>query len=293
MYSELRVLLILVTAAAALASGWFALSAVTASLMVFREGRPSQATPSDSAAQQPDAGSATPRQDSSRAKRALPSGFLYVWVWPATLTLLAMLCCAALIGVFSVGGGGDEAAIAEGRWSFSPQPPPPEGGILLHSPASEVKAPLFWSLLGVAAFCMGVFGSGMEPFNRLWTLIVGVGFILITGLLAWNNATLRVSADLTGLRSSSALGWRQVRWDLVKNVELREITPTTYHLGGDQLAFPGISTMSFVFSDADGRTLLHMSTKMQPKEDVRRFFDLVRERTGLFPYLHNVKVPNL
>jgi hypothetical protein len=218
---------------------------------------------------------------------------LYIWVWPATLALLAMLCCAALIGVFSVGGGGDEAAIAEGRWSFSPQPPPAEGGILLHSPASEVKAPLFWSLLGVAAFCMGVFGSGMEPFNRLWMLVVGFGFILITGLLAWNDATLRIHADSTGLRSSSALGWRQVRWDLVKNVELREISPVTYRFEGDRLAFPGSSTKSFVFSDADGRTLLHMSTKMQPKEDVRRFFDLVRERTGLIPLFHNIKVPDL
>jgi hypothetical protein len=151
MYSELRVLLILVTTTAALASGWFALSAVSASLMVLREGRPSQAMPSDTAAQQPDAGSVTAREFSERAKRALPSGFLYVWVWPATLVLLTMLCCAALIGVFSVGGGGDEAAIAEGRWSFSPQPLPAEDGILLHSPASEVKAPLFWSLLGLAA----------------------------------------------------------------------------------------------------------------------------------------------
>jgi hypothetical protein len=293
MYSELRVALILLAAAAALASGWFALSAVSASLAVLREGRPSQATPSDAVVQQPDAGSATAPQYPNRAKRARPSGFLYVWIWPATLTLLAMLCCAALIGVFSVGGGGDEAAIAEGRWSFSPQPPPAEGGILLHSPASEVKAPLFWSLLGLAAFCVGVFGPNMEPFSRLWALLAGVAFMLITGLLAWNNATLRVHADSTGLRSSSALGWRQVRWDLVKSMELREITPTTYHLGGDQLAFPGSTTKSFVFSDADGRTLLHMSTKMQPKEDVRRFFDLVRERTGLFPFLHNVEIPDL
>jgi len=225
-----------------------------------------------------------------------PSGFLYVWIWPATLTLLAMLCCAALIGVFSVGGGGDEAAIAEGRWSFSPQPPPAEGGILLHSPASEVKAPLFWSLLGLAAFCVRRIWSHMEPFSRLWALLAGVAFMLThrAAGLEQRHAPCPCRFD-AGLRSSSAIGWRQVRWDLVKSMELREITPTTYHLGGDQLAFPGSNHQVLrLLGCGPVAPLLHMSTKMQPKEDVRRFFEtLVRERTGLFPFLHNVEIPDL
>jgi len=154
-----------------------------------------------------------------------------------------------------------------------------------------VKAPLFWSLLGLAAFCVGVFGPNMEPFSRLWLCWPASRSLLITG--CWlDNATLRVHADSTGLRSSSAIGWRQVRWDLVKSMELREITPTTYHLGGTSSRSPAAPPSPSSSRMRTGRTLLHMSTKMQPKEDVRRFFDLVRERTGLFPFLHNVEIPD-
>jgi hypothetical protein len=319
MYSELRVVLILLAIAATLVSGWFAKTAVSANLAALRGWRRTEGRLVGMAArdnleiefgQEPDTRRVTAAadhtlllapfqrvtvyEDPSDPKRARLGGFLQLWLWPATITLLTAVCCLALAGAFSLGrGAGAKEAIAEGRWSFSPQPPAVESGIVLRAPASEVKAPLFWSLLGVAAFCCGAFASSMSPFTRLWALLAGVVFMVITGMLAWNNGTLRISADSRGLRSSSALGWRQVRWEQVKSVELREVSPVTYSMEGNRLPFPGRTTKSFVFYDSSGRTVLHMSTQMQPKEDLGRFFRLCQERTGLILHFRTVEVPDI
>ena len=71
---------------------------------------------------------------------------------------------------------------------------------------------------------------GETPRELLGSLLAGVVFMLVTGMLAWHNGTLRVAADSMGLRSGSALGWRQVRWEQVKNVDLREISPFTFRM---------------------------------------------------------------
>jgi len=50
---------------------------------------------------------------------------------------------------------------------------------------------------------------------------------------------------------------------------------------------------SIVFADASGRTPLHMSTQMQPRDAVRRLFDLCAARTGLAEQFRRIAVPDL
>jgi hypothetical protein len=114
-----------------------------------------------------------------------------------------------------------------------------------------------------------------------------------TWALALNNFTLRICADASGLRANSALGWRVVRWDLVKGVERRELYTEQRRFGRSSLAWPGSSTQSIAFTGADGVTLLRMSTEMQPPEGVTRLFDLCAVHTGSSEHFRRIAVPDL
>jgi hypothetical protein len=194
------------------------------------------------------------------------------------------VACVAFAGTLAVGRGETTAgATPRAGWRFSPPPPAQASDIVVHPPTSEGRTPLFWSLLGVAAFACGVFAPIGTPFQRLGPMLLGLGFMLLTWGLALHTSTLRISAGENGLRATSALGWREVRWDQIRSVERRATTSTrrpAFDLR-EKLPFPGNTARSIVFGDAYGFALLRMSDKMQPRSTVQRLMELVEARTGL------------
>jgi hypothetical protein len=312
MHSEVRLTLVLVAAAAMLVSGWFAYAAVSANVATLGHWRRLEGTVVGIGSpdyievelgRDPDtrrvraAGEhtlglgflrrVTVYEDPADPGRHRAGGVLQLWLWPATLAALAAVFCLATFAAFSTGRGP-----ARGGWNLSPPPAFAPSRIVIARPASETRAPLFWSLLGVVAFGCGILASGMSPFSRLWALLAGGLFMLGTWTLALHNRTYRVSADSAGLRAASVLAWREVRWEPVKSVECREVYPTNYRFSGKTMPFPGRTTKSIVFAGANGRSLLRMSTRMQPRDDVRRLFELCAERTGLTEQFRRIEVPD-
>jgi len=321
MYSEVRVAILLLLTVATTVSGWFAATEISTRIAVLRTWQRSEgrlytlASPNtveiefgrDTDERRVVAATVdhvlflagtervTAYTDPSDPKRVRIGGLLQWWLWPATLALTAVVFCVVLGVTFSFVRSRDAGnAMATGKWSFASPPAEEPTQIVMHAPPSEAKWPLFWSVLGFAAFCCGVLITSMGPFQRLWSISAGGLFIMVTFMLSLYNYTLRISADSLGLRVTSALGWRDVPWKLVKGVELREVSPAVpYSINGKLLPFPGRTTRSYVFTGAGGNTLFRMSIHMQPPEDRRRFFELCRERTGLVEMFNHLYVPDI
>jgi hypothetical protein len=322
MDTRLRVALTLLAAAAALLSLCFATAAASHSLSVLRTWQPLEGTLRGLASpdhieveigRDPDTRRVTAAADHMIGLQFLQQatvyadpvnpgrfrlgGFLQFWLWPATLTLLALIGALAAFVARSAGSRtAADTGPAPRRWSFSPPPATPAGDtvIVVRRPASEAWMPLAFSALGLVTFAIGVLVPQMSRFERLQPLLLGLAFLTGTVLLSLHNHTLRIAATDRGLHAASALGWKFVPWEEVKGVEDRQAYPVVRRPTiGDPLAFPGRATRSIVFANARGRPLLRMSTRMQPPSDVRRLFELCHARTGLSVTSRRIDVPDL
>lgn len=319
MYPEVRLALVVIAAAAALVSGWFAGKAVRANLGVLHGWRRTQgivrgiaprngveveigaapdlrrvAAPVEHRIGASFLDTVTVYLDPQDPGRARIGGLLQMWLWPASMALLCGFVCLLLIGALAMGRGGAPVdARPDASWRFSPPPEPDPGAIVVRRPESEGKAPLLWSLLGIAAFACGVFAPLGSPFQRLVPLAIGLAFTLGTWGLALYNRTMKVSAGQQGLLATSALGWRQVRWEQIRSVELRETISAQrkpFHQTAE-LPFPGNMASSIVFADGQGFTLLRMSENMQPPEALRGLIQMCEARTGLHRQLRHITLP--
>ena len=119
MHAEVRLILILVVSAM-LVKGWFAKTAISSSARTVRDRRRSEGTLRHCYCRADDGADALPSRDGLRGSGR---------------SLLIAIFCAIGIAAFTLGRG--EASATFG-WNFSPMA---EGGIVVHAPASEVKAP--------------------------------------------------------------------------------------------------------------------------------------------------------
>ncbi len=320
MYTEVRLALVVIAAAAVLVSGWFTREAVNANRAALHgwqrtEGILRGAAPHDAleveVGTEPDTrrvaaqvehmfglsstGVVTVYLDPADPGRARIGGILQMWLWPATAALLCGLGCLALAATLTLGRAPvapDRAPSA--RWRLSRPPAAEAGEIVTRAPKSEGRAPLFWSLLGLAAFASGAFAPAGSPFQRLTPLLIGLVFVLGTWGLALHNTTLRITAGEKGLRETSALGWREVAWEQIRSVERRETTSTRRPAFDirEKLPFPGNTARSIVFADSYGFALLRMSDRMEPRAAVRRMLDLCESRTGRQMQFRHLNVPD-
>jgi len=161
---------------------------------------------------------------------------------------------------------------------------PPDSEIRLRRPASEWKAPIFWSLLGVVAFLSAVLAHSGELMQRISLGSVGFLFMVAMWALAVMSKSTEISADQDGLRKTTAFGSWTVGWDQVGSVEQERTifgrSENTLRSGSDT-SFPGREVTMIVFRDHNGRKLLSMSPKMEPAKMRLRLLDLCAERTGL------------
>lgn len=219
--------------------------------------------------------------DSSRVRTG---GLLQMWLWPAGLILAVVMFVGASVGA---------AVVRQGM--FSPPPPQLETEIRVHLPSSEWKAPLFWSLLGAAALAIGVLSRSAGHIQRMSLSYVGVLFMLAMWVLAADTKTTEISADRHVLRKTSALGWREIRWEQVGSVAQEH---TIFGRGQSILrtrdrSFPARDVTTIVFRSRSGRRLLSMSPNMQPEKLMVRLLDTCAERTGLRLEFRTNYAPNL
>jgi hypothetical protein len=213
--------------------------------------------------------------DPADPTRMTMGGLLQMWLWPAGLAGAALLFLGGALAVAS--------ATHIGGWMFTPAPPPLLTDIRVFRPASEWKAPLVWSLLGVAAIACSIWIRTGTRIHHLGVGSIGLLFVLLMWSLSLDNATTEISADASALRKTTAFGWRQVPWEQVGAVEERTMVfgrGKSLLRGGKDYSFPGNQSTALVFADAGGSTLISASAKMQPRESMRQLLDLCASRTG-------------
>jgi hypothetical protein len=224
-----------------------------------------------------------------------PGGLLQIWLGPAALLLLTLFFFACALAAVRVGRTGDETGYGASRWMMNESPPPLDTNLRVHRPASEWKAPLFWSLLGVGMAACGVFARSGAPLPRLGAFSLGCLWVLLMAALSLHNGTTEVAADAHGLRETSAFGWRDVPWGDVTSVETREVIAANRRAFSvrDILPIPGRTTRSLVFAGRGGRTLMRLSVHMQPRDTMRRLLDFCAARTGLHEQFQRIVVPDI
>lgn len=204
-------------------------------------------------------------------------GFLQMWLWPSVLALASVLLLS--IGIVAARAGTNSSGAG---WSLSAPPPPINTEIRVHPPASEWKAPLFWSLLGVAALASGVLLRSGPIVARVWLGVIGVSFMLAMGAMALEKATTEISADSERIRKTNAFGWAEARWEQVARLERVEVTQKETRTFGVMRMDLGTlaHTESYVFRQHNNRALLRMSIQMVPAGQMRQLLDLCRKKTG-------------
>ncbi|MCU1232780.1 MAG: hypothetical protein JWP63_747 [Candidatus Solibacter sp.] len=216
--------------------------------------------------------------DPTRVKTA---GLLQMWLAPAEMAGLLILLLAAVWLAASLGTVPSSAS-TPGSWQFVPSPGPRIDGIRLYSPSRQWKIVVGWSMLGVGMVVLVAIGKDNRQASRLAYMLLGSAFAIGLWMYAWHTKSLELSANGQGLRMTSALGWRDVPWEMVRGVELQEIF-TTYYNGNMrmwELPFPGSTARVYSFNDQRGRTLLSFSPELAPKDGLKQLFDLCAQRTG-------------
>src|SRR5262249_4299425 len=123
-------------------------------------------------------------------------GFLQLWLWPAGLLLASAVLLGGAAAASRVGrGSAIDGAESAGRWMFTPPPPPLDTDIRVYRPETEWRAPLFWSLLGVAAFAIAVGVRSAPLVSRVGMGSAGLGFVILMAALSLANKTTEISAD--------------------------------------------------------------------------------------------------
>src|SRR5205807_7389295 len=87
------------------------------------------------------------------------------------------------------------------------------------------RAPLFWSLLGIAALASGILSRSAPIAPRVGFAIIGALFMLAMWAMSLEAKTIQIRADSHRIRKSSAFGWIEVPWERVAGVELEEVIP--------------------------------------------------------------------
>jgi hypothetical protein len=316
MYTEVRIALVLVALAVAALAAWLAWPAVVDNLAALRswtrtEGRVYSVennrveiefgtdpetrrvwVPADHQFFLPEYGVQV-YVDPADPARARMAGLLQMWLRPAALALIVAAFLGLALAAARVGRGDRAAGYGRGHWTLSTPPPPLQTEVRVYRPASEWKAPLFWSVLGLGAAALGLFAPAVTPLARIGYVLLGGLWIVLTASLSLYNGTTQVAADAHGLLETSAFGWRDLRWEEVGGVETRELVPTTRRNFSEAMPFPGRTTRSLVFTDRDGRALMRLSVAMQPRDDMRRLLEVCAARTGLHEQFRQIKVPDL
>ena len=222
--------------------------------------------------------------DPADAQHVRTGGLLQMWLMPVGLALVAAVLLSAGAMAANLGRGQvAQSDVATGSWMFSDAPAPQQADIRVYRPASEWKAPLGWSILGLALLACALFVRPASLLPRLGAGGAGMLFTLAMWGLAFQSKTTEVTADNSGMLTTSAFGWQRIRWEQVGGVAQEQTVfgRGEWILGRRDNSFPGRNIKIVVFRDKSGRQLATMSPGMEPRKNMRRLLDVCADRTGL------------
>jgi hypothetical protein len=175
-------------------------------------------------------------------------------------------------------------ASSPGAWVHFQPPPWHEPAVV--SVRSGVWSALKWGL-GAAILVTGVV---MQWSSRTGTLLSRVGLcsvaLFVAGVLsviALDRATYRIEADSTGLRESSAVGWKVTPWTMLRGA----VEETAHHYSGG--SWGGRSTLKLdypthrvYFTDDQGEEIVSIGDDLDAQQG-KALLGHVLARTGLRP----------
>jgi hypothetical protein len=212
------------------------------------------------------------------------AGLLQMWAFSASMLgwMLPLIAVGLLALRLGTGGEPVDPDHAPSHWMFTPAPVPLAGGVILRSPPSYWKIALCWSMLGVVlAVSPRIFGYDESLIITVSGTITGAAFAFSLWIMAWRDATLTLSANDHGVRLISITGWKDVPWESIRGLELQRTYETYYRGRGMwELPSPGSVLTSYVFTDSNGRTLLHFGLDLIPDEGRVKLFELCKAHTG-------------
>jgi hypothetical protein len=171
-----------------------------------------------------------------------------------------------------------------GMWVHFQAPPWHEPAVV--SARSGAWTTLKWGL-GAAILIVGVV---MQWTSRTGGLLSRVGLgsvaLLVSGVLsvcALHRATYRIEADSTGLRESSAVGWRMTPWPVLRGA----VEETVYRAEGKMSSARGSSLLysahhRVYFTDGQGEEVVSIGDDLDPQQG-KALLAHVLARTGLQP----------
>jgi hypothetical protein len=167
-----------------------------------------------------------------------------------------------------------------GAWTFFQDPP-------WHEPAFVAARSTAWpTVMWGLGTAVGVFGFVMLWTSHAESLLGRVGIssvvlflAIVFSVLTLNRATYRIEADSTGVRESSAVGWKMTPWTLLRGA-VDETVHEAGHSYSRQQYKPSSTTHRVYFTDDQGEEVVSIDDGMVP-EQRQKLVAHILDRTGL------------
>jgi hypothetical protein len=167
-----------------------------------------------------------------------------------------------------------------GAWAFFQDPP-------WHEPAFVAARSTAWpTVMWGLGTAVGVFGFVMLWTSHAESLLGRVGIssvvlflAIVFSVLTLNRATYRIEADSTGVRESSAVGWKMTPWTLLRGA-VDETVHEAGHSYSRQQYKPSSTTHRVYFTDDQGEEVVSIDDGMVP-EQRQKLVAHILDRTGL------------
>jgi hypothetical protein len=167
-----------------------------------------------------------------------------------------------------------------GAWSYFQDPPWHEPAVV--SARSTVWPAVKWGLgaaIGVLGFVMLWTARAQTLWGRVGISSVALFMAIVFSVLTLNRATYRIEADSTGVRESSAVGWKMTPWPM-----LRDAVDETVHYAGRlhtrQPMTLSRATHRVYFTDDQGEEVVCIDDDMVPEQS-QALVAHILDRTGL------------
>ncbi len=171
-----------------------------------------------------------------------------------------------------------------GIWVHFQAPPWHEPAMV--SARSGAWAYLKWGL-GAAILVVGVLMQWTSRVGGLWSRVGVCSLALllagVLGVCALHRATYRIEADSTGVRESSAVGWKMTPW-----AELRGAVDETVYRAEGKMSSSRNSSVRYTphrrvyFTDGQGEEVVSIGDDLNPPQG-EALLAHVLDRTGLHP----------
>jgi hypothetical protein len=167
-----------------------------------------------------------------------------------------------------------------GAWTYFQDPPWHEPAVV--SARSGVWPAFIYGLgaaIGVLGFVMLWTSHAETLLGRVGISSVALFLAIVFSVLTLNRATYRIEADSTGVRESSAVGWKMTPWSMLRRaVDETVHTPSRSHTRLPTT--PSTTTHRVYFTDDQGDEVVSLDDDLVPEQG-KALVAHILGRTGL------------